>query len=704
MISNMSSDPPSDVANVRASERQVAFRHPIETTQKTGNTPPDRLSPLAAAIELSSQHIQTLHYGLTTFLMTLTEQCLRAYSVYHHSSAKVKEMSLNTTHVPNSIKKIRLTLQPLEEVKASEDFIALQARLVTETEALHRKWATEYSIIVDTWNCDTLLRRCQGHICFLLSQAARGFIAQFGLRNYTEHEAVMDFLALYSSAVLRTPLPLDVPTFLRVYKETNKLRLLPKPTLADQAILNTMIDQANRVIFSNTTTLPTNVSLHETSSLPSSLTGTSKSTPSPSGPPANSTTHPHPPLTQRPLITPGTITPSVLTYNNNNAPPTTTPIVLPTTTLGPTTPQATPRFTPPPPSTSRWGRQREMPTVTTATSPTPTIINPYQQLTNLQQLPRPFVTAQTLLPPPISPTPTAPEGTTSPFLSLTQDADNLDAEMAELCLAAFTTSAERRKIVDHLATLYSNTITLPITAFHNIITQREELLRIKNVTTPSLLNSNASKVVETLLKERPAERPVLAGLIREETEKSTSGLKRQLKSALDQLEVTQKTLQTLKHAERYPKNKRGSNMIWSRSPPVEDGGSLVAAATSPTYHLSPTPPPPRHTTLLERVSNTFPQPAPRPPAPTTTLDSNDNAATLPMRVRFVPATKQPSNVHPTNNPRHSRTTTVSTNSLNPADNPFRTVVDNAIAARRRQLNKRRQLTKYSKRNDTSRRK
>ena len=257
----MSLNPPSDVADVRASERQVAFQQPLETTQKTGNTSPDRQSPLVAAIKLASQHIQTLHYGLTTFLMTLTEQCLRAYSVHHHSSAKIREMRLNPTHVPNSIKKIRLTLQPLDEVKASKDYQALHSRLVTETEALHRKWATEYSITVDKWNSDALLRRCQNNICLLLSQAARGFIAQFSLRNYTEHEAIMDFLALYSSAVLHTPLPLDIPTFLRVYKDTNKLRLLPKPTLADQAVLNTMIDQRHaetyRLNSSHNTYLPT---------------------------------------------------------------------------------------------------------------------------------------------------------------------------------------------------------------------------------------------------------------------------------------------------------------------------------------------------------------------------------------------------------------------------------------------------------------
>ena len=86
------------------------------------------------------------------------------------------------------------------------------------------------------------------------------------------------------------------------------------------------------------------------------------------------------------------------------------------------------------------------------------------------------MTAHTLLLPPPSPAPTMPPDVIDPFPSLTQDGDNLDEEMAELCLSAFTTSTERHKIVDLIATLYTNVITLPIPRFHDIITQREELL------------------------------------------------------------------------------------------------------------------------------------------------------------------------------------------------------------------------------------
>ena len=277
--------------------------------------------------------------------------------------------------------------------------------------------------------------------------------------------------------------------------------------------------------------------------------------------------------------------------------------------------------------------------------------------------------------------------------------------MSKICLSTITTTAERRHIINMITTLYQEVITLPLVEFHKTITQREELLRIKNVTSPSLLHATATKVAETLLKERPAERPVLAGLIREETEKSTSGLKRQLKSALDQLEITKQTLQTLKHAEVNPKNKRGSNMTWSRSPPVEDGDSSVAAGLSPTFqpfNAHQSHPRQPHTAHTMRASTTTQQLTSHQTAFPPHRDYDSDTTTLPMRVRFVPATNFPRTRTPGGSslPR----TTLNPNYVSPADNPFRTVVNNATAARRRQINKRRQHAKFSKKSDSSPRK
>ena len=125
------------------------------------------------------------------------------------------------------------------------------------------------------------------------------------------------------------------------------------------------------------------------------------------------------------------------------------------------------------------------------------------------------------------------------------------------------------KFTRMIDTLYNNTITRPINKYQKIITQREELIRIKSAMTTSTLETSARKVTNIIMRELPAERPVLAGLIREETEKNTSELKRKLQSALDQIERNKRTLKLLctqnskqPHTEDTAKNARSSNMTW----------------------------------------------------------------------------------------------------------------------------------------------
>jgi len=105
----MSSDSPSDVDDaVKPSGRRVEFRTPISYLLRAGE--PEALTdlptPLAAASALSSHYIATLHIGLMAFLTKFTDLCLKAYSVYYHSSMKNKEMRHDSARVPTSVKKI----------------------------------------------------------------------------------------------------------------------------------------------------------------------------------------------------------------------------------------------------------------------------------------------------------------------------------------------------------------------------------------------------------------------------------------------------------------------------------------------------------------------------------------------------------------------------------------------------------------------
>ena len=167
-----------------------------------------------------------------------------------------------------------------------------------------------------------------------------------------------------------------------------------------------------------------------------------------------------------------------------------------------------------------------------------------------------------------------PDPSSEPF---PQKLTQLDDALSRMDINAITNKYDHQNIIHMLETLYQNTITItiPIQTFHNIVTQRDKLLCIKSVITTSTFEISAKKVTDVIMQELPpAERPVLAGLIREETEQNTSGLKRKLQSALDQLEQTKKTLKTLKmkrlaqsNTKELLKNLRSSNMSWSRSPP-----------------------------------------------------------------------------------------------------------------------------------------
>ncbi len=177
----------------------------------------------------------------------------------------------------------------------------------------------------------------------------------------------------------------------------------------------------------------------------------------------------------------------------------------------------------------------------------------------------------------------------------------------EIDLASIEKEAIQLKLLKMLYDLYLHTVQLPVDEYHSTITRREELIRIKRVTSSSLKSSLTAKVAAKIQAERPADRPVLSGLIREETGKTTSVLQSQLKSALDRLtHVQQQQSAMLKefHLTRAntsqhrnstnkstSKKQRGSNKdrVWSTRSHTSNG-STVAAATSQTFSTSTSTP------------------------------------------------------------------------------------------------------------------
>ena len=121
----------------------------------------------------------------------------------------------------------------------SKDYKVLQTRLAAETEALHRKWADSYAIVVDTWNCDTLLRCFHIAVCRLLNQTAKVFIAQLNIHSYMEDEAIINLLTANYATVLHTPLPTDNYTKKQM-EVTNYQNHQVKSMITLEKLLNTL--------------------------------------------------------------------------------------------------------------------------------------------------------------------------------------------------------------------------------------------------------------------------------------------------------------------------------------------------------------------------------------------------------------------------------------------------------------------------------
>jgi hypothetical protein len=67
-------------------------------------------------------------------------------------------------------------------------------------------------------------------ICEWIRGLVTVFIAQQGIENYNGDVTIMDIIAINQDALL-VPLGLTIPQFLVVYKSSNKLPLLPTPTV-----------------------------------------------------------------------------------------------------------------------------------------------------------------------------------------------------------------------------------------------------------------------------------------------------------------------------------------------------------------------------------------------------------------------------------------------------------------------------------------
>jgi hypothetical protein len=563
----MSSNTPSNDDSPRL-DRRVTFHRSTyyrsSLTEKDNHGP----TPLEAALDLSQKYIATLHSGVTTFLTELVERCLKEYAEFFYSNEKSQGMSLGTAQVPASVKKIKLTLQPLEEVKESEDYKALHTQLVAETEALHRNWVEKYTKVVNAWNCNARLCRFRKSVCVLLRSAAIAFIAQLGLQNNPEDEIVMNLFATSGVNILTTSPPMDLTTILRLYKEVNGLTNLPTPTVQGVTPnINTIITEINQ----GASTIAT------ANMAPAILFD---STPTASADPPNLQTA-LPSNTMREPTSPHVETPLLATRSNV---PTDTPRIEVTTPQNVITP-------------SILGQSVLNDTIATATTSLPLERVPI--LYNGEPTGYTRLIAPTTV---TTPAPTLQQRETlpgnPPIFSVNQQPvndntshtqDSIDISLANINLEEITIHAEKQKIQTMLYNLVINGIKKPIIEFNACVTHRVELNRIKAATTSLPMESLAAKVTAKIHAELTVDRPVLRGLIRDESDKATGkvieDLKRKLQSVSDKFESNDRKLNELKKSrgedsmpkrQRRTKNGRGGSLTWSRN------NSAAAAVNSST--------------------------------------------------------------------------------------------------------------------------
>lgn len=547
-------------------QRRVEFDHPIATVQPVSTTtgtfgdPPPQ--PLEAACAVSAEYIRTLHIGLQPFLMTLTESCLTAYSLYYAYNAKSNEMRLHPVQIPPAVKKLKLILQPLDEVRMSEGFQALQSNLDTEMETLHRSLTDNYVKKLNVMNTEAHLKRFHFAVCRLLRSAAKVFIAQLNIIDYNVDTAIIDLIAPTPTDLLSSPLPMDATSLLRLYKDAHEeISQLPFPTKHDEKygdiIKGINATQAlpinNLEIQVNNTTgtgkegqSPSSslTSLHDTSEIiPNRVSNNRVSNTTTATPGTNvrhdSTTQNTSHFVENQLGNTDfyTVTPSIDTRHDA------------TSIINPYAARKEPSL----PSTgSHTQNANELPPRLTTTGMTarPTGPPPPPDSFALDDTLGANLIENSLPYSPIA----ADERTNLQFDSVCLNLTSDSTEITDHDIHSLDQAVKHDQLLKMIIKLYVNAVKNPIRKFHSIVTTREELQRIKQVTTPILQTCLTKKVAATIQAERPADRPALAGLIRDETEKSTNLLRKQLKSATDKLESIQKQHSLLLHNHRYVTN------------------------------------------------------------------------------------------------------------------------------------------------------
>ena len=160
--------------------------------------------------------------------------------------------------------------------------------------------------------------------------------------------------------------------------------------------------------------------------------------------------------------------------------------------------------------------------------------------------------------------------------------DLLDAEMAALDTPII---GGRAVVISMLLEFIKKVAHAPMEKFKTVFTQNEESRRIRAAMREPDLLSKADKVAATILAERPADRPILQGLIREEIQ-TTNLQAANYEQLLREVQSLRATTQALLAKQKKSKPQAGKTQTQQQKNSTRGGpnkGRTVANSTKPKH-------------------------------------------------------------------------------------------------------------------------
>lgn len=395
----------------------------------------------------------------------------------------------------------------------------------------------KYVIKTEGMNLDALRNRFISSVCKLLPAMARGFLAEHGVENYSEHQTFIDFFAMSGNDLLCV-LKTNAITILEQYKKVNSLVVVPEPTVAHN--LQWLLNKVNGPPPSTNTapaapaasTAPTAPAVSVTAQSRSDMSRASALAragatvaglgnhpfdwrPSPYDPNRGSYVQ-HSPVRNNTTPINSYVTGGRMIFPSGGA----------NSTTGATN------------NNTNQGN-----------------VNNVSQSSNTHQATNAAVAAAQV---------GGNNGNNNGDVAMTGNTINL-ATTPTITLEVVPQC--RQVIIREMKDLVVNGLGKSVKAFDDAQELSSTSKRIKQSTKPTLLKSKADRIAAVVAADTPQTTPVIRGLIQEETSKSTARLERELQS----------TQARLANAEKKLSSKEGSNNNKSKN---KNGGGSKKVATN----------------------------------------------------------------------------------------------------------------------------